>query len=75
MRSIVLPLLALSLSVASRAAATPRFEVTFDAKSSSAPLDGRLLLIVSNDPSDEPRTQVDDSARSASPSTGNSTTI
>jgi hypothetical protein len=64
MRTVLLPALALSLMLAAnRASATPRFEVTFDAKSSTAPLDGRLLLIVSNDPSDEPRMQVDDSAR------------
>jgi hypothetical protein len=50
-------------AAAGLAAATPRFEVTFDAKASSAPLDGRLLLIVSTDASDEPRNQVDDSAK------------
>jgi hypothetical protein len=64
MRSVLLPAIAMSLiCAANRASATPRFEVTFDAKSSTAPLDGRLLLIISNDPSDEPRMQVDDSAR------------
>ncbi|HSR98069.1 MAG TPA: alpha/beta hydrolase-fold protein [Kofleriaceae bacterium] len=45
------------------ASATPRFEIAFDAKASARPLDGRLLLIVSNDPSDEPRNQVGDTAK------------
>ncbi len=64
MRPSLLPALAASLMfTASRASAAPHFEVTFNAKLSAAPLDGRLLLILSNDPSDEPRMQVDDSAR------------
>ena len=45
------------------AAATPRFEIAFDARASRTPLDGRLLLIISNDASDEPRNQVDDSSK------------
>jgi hypothetical protein len=57
-------LLALPLVFATAPAlATPHFEVAFDAKASPRPLDGRLLLILSNDPADEPRNQVDDSAR------------
>ena len=64
MRPAVSSALALPVILAaSLASATPRFEVTFDAKVSAAPLDGRLLLIISTDPSDEPRMQVDDSAR------------
>ena len=39
-------------------AAAPRFSVSFTRERSSSALDGRLLLIVSTDPSAEPRTQV-----------------
>ena len=63
MRSVVPPALALPvLLTANLALATPQFAVTFDSKASTRPLDGRLLLIVSHDPSDEPRMQVGDDA-------------
>jgi hypothetical protein len=45
------------------AAAAQSFSVTFPRGLSAKPLDGRLLLILSTDPSDEPRNQVDDSPR------------
>jgi hypothetical protein len=45
-------------------AAAPRFSVSFTREQSSSELDGRLLLIVSTDPSAEPRMQVN-----ASPNT------
>ena len=38
--------------------------VSFPAARSTQPLDGRLLLLLSNDPSDEPRMQIDDTPRS-----------
>ncbi len=38
--------------------------VRFPAARSSTPLDGRLLLLLSNDPSDEPRMQIDDTPKS-----------
>jgi hypothetical protein len=38
--------------------------VSFPEAQSSRPLDGRLLLLLSNDPSEEPRMQIDDSPRS-----------
>jgi len=38
--------------------------VSFPAARSAQPLDGRLLLLLSNDPSDEPRMQIDDTPRS-----------
>jgi len=38
----------------------PRFTVSFPKDASAAPLDGRLLLIVSTDPSAEPRMQIND---------------
>jgi len=45
------------------AAAAQSFSVTFPREISAQPLDGRLLLVISNDPSDEPRNQIDDSPR------------
>ena len=39
------------------------FAVTFDATKSAAPLDGRLLLLLSTDPADEPRFQINDSPK------------
>ena len=42
------------------AAETPRFVVTFPAAKSATPLDGRLLLMLSADSSDEPRFQIGD---------------
>ena len=56
-------LLALLL-LAPVAAAAQSFTVTFPSELSSQPLDGRLLLVLSTDPSDEPRNQVDDTPRS-----------
>ena len=43
-----------------RAAPTnsPQFSVSFPNERSAQPLDGRLLLILSNDPSEEPRMQI-----------------
>lgn len=38
--------------------------VSFPAAMSSKPLDGRVLFLLSNDPSDEPRMQIDDTPRS-----------
>ena len=40
------------------------FTVSFPASLSAQPLDGRLMLLLSTDPSDEPRNQIDDSPRS-----------
>ncbi len=37
--------------------------VSFPATQSAKPLDGRVLFLLSNDPSDEPRMQIDDSPR------------
>ena len=39
-------------------ASAPRFSVSFPKERSAQPLDGRLLLILSNDPSEEPRLQI-----------------
>ena len=40
------------------------FSISFPTQVSSQPLDGRLLLALSTDPSDEPRNQIDDTPRS-----------
>ena len=39
------------------------FSITFPKELSAQPLDGRLLLLLSTDPSDEPRNQIDDTPR------------
>ena len=41
----------------------PRFSISFSSERSAQPLDGRLLLILSNDPAEEPRMQINDTAR------------
>ena len=46
------------------AAAAQSLTVTFPRALSAQPLDGRLLLVLSTDPSDEPRNQIDDTPRS-----------
>ncbi len=44
-------------------ASTYRFAVSFPSAQSAEPLDGRLLLILSTDPSEEPRLQISNSVR------------
>jgi Putative esterase len=56
--------LALMLLIAPLSAAAQTFTVTFPKEVSSQPLDGRLLLLLSTDPSSEPRFQIDDTPRS-----------
>jgi hypothetical protein len=64
------PALYLLLSLAAAAASlnaqtsAQKISVSFPAARSSKPLDGRVLLLLSNDPSAEPRMQIDDSPRS-----------
>src|SRR5580765_1792887 len=43
---------------------TPQFSISFPKSQSDQPIDGRLLLLLSNDPSNEPRMQINDSPRS-----------
>ena len=61
MRPILFSTLLLVLSAS--AFATPRFAVNYDAKLGGTLPAGRLFLILSNDPSEEPRMQVNDSAK------------
>src|SRR5450631_3465814 len=51
------------LLLAQVAASAQSFSVTFPKDVNAQPLDGRLLLVLSTDPSDEPRNQIDDSPR------------
>src|ERR1700731_365088 len=44
-------------------ASGPSFSVSFPKSRSEKPLDGRIFLLLSNDPSAEPRMQIDDSVR------------
>ena len=52
------------LLLCSVAASAQSFTVTFPKERSAQPLDGRLLLLLSTDPSDEPRNQINDTPRS-----------
>lgn len=54
------PAFALPLALAITAFAAPRFEISFPSTRSTAPLDGRILLILSTDASEEPRMQIND---------------
>ena len=62
MKRTALALACLLFTVA--VAAAQSFTVTFPSERSTQPLDGRLLLLLSTDPSQEPRMQIDDSPRS-----------
>ncbi|HUJ40296.1 MAG TPA: hypothetical protein VLW54_07100 [Candidatus Acidoferrales bacterium] len=55
---------ALSWTAAASPAAAPRFSVSFSRERSAQPLDGRILLLLSTDPSEEPRMQINDTPRS-----------
>jgi hypothetical protein len=52
--------LAVALLAAAPALAAPRFSISFPKEHTSTPLDGRLLLVVSTDASEEPRMQIND---------------
>jgi hypothetical protein len=62
-RILSLSLVAAGLVWAAGASAQT-ISVSFPAARSEKPLDGRLLLLLSNDPSDEPRMQIDDTLKS-----------
>jgi hypothetical protein len=55
---------ALTLALSLPLMSAPRFSVSFPKSQSTAAIDGRLLLVVSTDPSAEPRMQVDDTPKS-----------
>ncbi len=58
------PVLALAFAAVSVFAAGPAFNVSFPKERSAAALDGRLLLVLSTDPSAEPRLQIDNTPKS-----------
>ncbi len=55
--------LSLLLLIPATLAASQSFSVSFPKEVSAERLDGRLLLCLSTDPSDEPRNQIDDTPR------------
>jgi len=55
--------LALACLLVPLSAAAQSFAVTFPMERSAQPLDGRLLLVLSTNPDEEPRMQIDDSPR------------
>jgi hypothetical protein len=54
---------ALWLGISAVALAAPRFSISFPKERSATPLDGRLLLLLSTDPSAEPRMQINSSLK------------
>jgi len=60
---MVLTCWALALPSVAPAQTGPRFSVAFSKARAEQPIDGRLLLVLSTDPSAEPRLQIDDSPR------------
>jgi hypothetical protein len=54
---------ALGLVFSAAVFAAPRFSISFPKERSAAPLDGRLLLLLSTDPSAEPRMQINSSVK------------
>jgi hypothetical protein len=64
MRPFRILLTLLFVAAASLPACAQSFTVSFPKERSATPLDGRLLLLLSTDPSDEPRMQIDDTPRS-----------
>jgi hypothetical protein len=52
------------LFVVSATASAQQITVSFPESQSAKPLDGRVLLLLSNDPSEEPRMQIDDTPKS-----------
>lgn len=57
------PLLALVCAAAAAFGAGPAFNVSFPKERSATPLDGRLLLVLSTNPSAEPRLQIDNTPK------------
>src|SRR3990172_12660048 len=58
MKKLAILFLLLAFFVGGASAQELRFAVSFPAERSREPLDGRLLLLISKDPSNEPRFQI-----------------
>src|SRR5881227_344968 len=56
--NIFLLVLILATSVTAAIKTPLSFEITFPKEMSAAPLDGHILLLISNDPKEEPRFQI-----------------
>src|SRR5450631_1570392 len=61
---IFLTLIACCAALSGASAPIQPVAISFPASKSSQPLDGRLFLLLSTDPSAEPRNQIDDTPRS-----------
>jgi hypothetical protein len=59
-----LPALLVAAGLCAASSAAQTVSISFPAATSAKPLDGRLLLLLSNDPSDEPRMQINDTPKS-----------
>jgi Putative esterase len=59
----LIAILAITVAANAQQTASYRFSVSFPKAQSAEPLDGRLLLILSTDPSAEPRLQISNSVR------------
>src|SRR5215469_15786575 len=53
-----------SLSALAQVGNSPQFSISFSKQKSDKPLDGRMLLLLSTDPSEEPRMQINDTPKS-----------
>ena len=60
-RSVILVALITGLLISASRASGPSFSVSFPKSRSEKPLDGRIFLLLSSDPSAEPRMQINDS--------------
>src|SRR5664280_1073680 len=61
---VVLTAACCAVGSVAQGAKAPQFSITFPGSRSAQPLDGRLLVLLSNDPSAEPRMQINDTPRS-----------
>src|ERR1700744_5983717 len=64
MKPVIVGTLATLTFTLSAFAQNPSFSVSFPVERSAQPLDGRVLLMLSTDPSDEPRNQINDTPKS-----------
>ncbi|MFZ0705439.1 MAG: hypothetical protein WAM71_07545 [Candidatus Korobacteraceae bacterium] len=62
-RTFVLTIVGLVVFASAAFAQAPQFSISFPAQLSAQPLDGRMLLLLSTDPSEEPRMQIDDTPK------------
>ena len=59
-----LPALIVAASLSAAGASAQSVSISFPSATSAQPLDGRLMLLLSNDPSEEPRMQINDTPKS-----------